>query len=184
MTIYDGAMAAILIAGMVRGAWRGITWQLASIGSLVLGYLFSYPVSAVIAPKLPGTPEAARAMSMAAAYVVVSTAVFAVAWMVRNVIRRLKFDAFDRHLGMMLGGVEGIAVGILATILVASVAPRTRDVIFSSPTGKLVNGLVSHIGPVLPGEIRDALTILVAMRARHFAATGRLPPELARHFRF
>ena len=32
------------------------------------------------------------------------------------------------------------------------------------------------------GEIRDALTILVALRARHFAATGRLPPELARHF--
>lgn len=32
------------------------------------------------------------------------------------------------------------------------------------------------------GEIRDALTILVALRARQFAASGRLPPELARHF--
>jgi len=32
------------------------------------------------------------------------------------------------------------------------------------------------------GEIRDALTILVAMRARALAASGRLPQELARHF--
>ena len=102
MTIYDGVMAAVLIAAMIRGAWRGITWQLASLGSLVLGYLFSYPISAVIAPKLPGTPEAARAMSMGAAYVVVSCAVFAAAWMVRNVLSRMKFEAYDRHLGMML----------------------------------------------------------------------------------
>jgi len=157
MTIYDLAMAAVLIAGMVRGAWRGITWQLASIGSLVLGYLFSYPVSAVIAPKLPGTPEAARAMSMAGAYIVVSSAVFGVAWMVRNVIRRMKFEAYDRHLGMMLGGVEGVAVGILGTMLVVSVAPRTREPIFASTSGKVVNGVVSHVGPILPSEVRDAL---------------------------
>ncbi|AMV38167.1 CvpA family protein [Planctomyces sp. SH-PL62] len=157
MTIYDMAMAAVLIAGMVRGAWRGITWQLASIGSLVLGYLFSYPVSAMIAPHLPGTPEAARAMSMAGAYLTVSGAVFGAAWMVRNVIRKMKFEAYDRHLGMMLGGVEGVAVGILGTMLVVSVAPATRQPIFASPTGKVVNGVVSHVGPVLPAEVRNAL---------------------------
>ncbi|MDG3004788.1 CvpA family protein [Paludisphaera mucosa] len=157
MTYYDMAMAAVLIAGMIRGAWRGITWQLASIGSLVLGYLFSYQVSAAIAPMLPGTPEAARAMSMAGSYLVVSGAVFGLAWMVRNVIRKLRFDAYDRHLGMMLGGVEGAAVGILATMLVVSVAPGTRQPIFASPTGKVVNSLVSNVGPILPGEVRNAL---------------------------
>lgn len=158
MTIYDGVMAALLIAAMIRGAWRGITWQLASIGSLVLGYLFSYPVSALIAPRLPGSPEAARAMSMAAAYVVVSTAVFGVAWMVRNTIRKMKFDAYDRHLGMLLGGVEGVAVGILGTMLVVSVAPATRTPIFTSTSGKVVNAVVSHVGPILPSEVRSALT--------------------------
>ena len=34
------------------------------------------------------------------------------------------------------------------------------------------------------GEIRDALTILVALRARCLAADGALPPEVARHFDF
>lgn len=157
MTIYDGIMAAVLIAGMIRGAWRGITWQLASLGSLVLGYLFSYPISAVIAPKLPGTPEAARAMSMAAAYVVVSCAVFAAAWMVRNVLSRMKFEAYDRHLGMMLGGAEGIVVGILGTMLVTSVAPTTRDPIFASTSGKVVTAVVGVVGPILPAEVRTAL---------------------------
>jgi membrane protein required for colicin V production len=157
MTIYDGVMAAVLIVAMARGAWRGITWQLASIGSLVLGYLFSYPISALIAPRLSGPPEAARAMAMGGAYVVVSAAVFGAAWMVRGTIRKLKFDAYDRHMGMMLGGVEGVAVGILGTMLVVSVAPGTRTPIFTSASGKVVNEIVSHVGPILPAEVHSAL---------------------------
>ena len=157
MTIYDAAMAAVLIAGMVRGAWRGITWQLASIGSLLLGYLFAYPISAQIAPMLPGPPEATRAMAMAGAYAVVSGGVFAAAWMVRGTIRRLRFEAYDRHLGMMLGGVEGVGVAILLTLLTVSIAPKTRGPIFDSPSGRVVGGVVNALGPVLPGEVRKTL---------------------------
>ena len=43
MTIYDAAMIGVVIAGMIWGALRGITWQLASIASLVLGYSVAYP---------------------------------------------------------------------------------------------------------------------------------------------
>jgi len=157
MTIYDAAMAVVLVGGLIRGAWRGITWQLASIGSLVLGYLFAYPISAQIAPLLPGSAEATRALSMAAAYAVVSGAVFAVAWMVRGAIHKLKFDAFDRHLGMMLGGVEGAAVGILLTLLVVSISPNTRGPIFASHSGKVVGSVMNALGPVLPGEVRRIL---------------------------
>lgn len=157
MTIYDAAMAVVLIGGMIRGAWRGITWQLASIGSLALGYLFAYPISAHIAPLLPGTPEMTRALSMAVAYAVVSGGVFGAAWMVRGTIHRLKFDAYDRHLGMMLGGLEGAGVGILLTLLIVSVAPNTRGPIFASPSGRVVGSLLDSVGPVLPGEVRRVL---------------------------
>lgn len=157
MTIYDAAMAAVLILGMARGAWRGITWQLASIGSLVLGYLFAYPISSQIAPLLPGPPESTRAMAMALAYVVVSGGVFAAAWTVRGTIRRLKFEAYDRHLGMMLGGVEGVGVAILLTLLTVSLAPNTRGPIFDSASGRVIGGVVSVISPILPGEVRKTL---------------------------
>lgn len=157
MTIYDAAMAAVLILGMARGAWRGITWQLASIGSLLLGYLFAYPISSQIAPLLPGPPEATRAMAMAGAYAIVSGGVFAAAWTVRNTIRRLKFEAYDRHLGMMLGGVEGVGVAILLTLLTVSLAPNTRGPIFDSASGRVVGGVVNAISPILPGEVRKTL---------------------------
>ena len=53
MTPYDVAMVAAIVAGMVWGAWRGITWQLASILSLGLGYAVAVPMSAQLRPALP-----------------------------------------------------------------------------------------------------------------------------------
>ena len=103
MTIYDAAMAIVVVAGMVRGAWLGITWQLASIASLILGYVVSHQASAQFAPYFPGEPEVARSLAMAAVYVVVSASVFGLARLIRGVLHKLKFEAYDRHLGMLLG---------------------------------------------------------------------------------
>ena len=59
MTIYDAAMIGVVIAGMIWGALRGITWQLASMASLVLGYSVAYPLSGQMAHRFPGEPVVA-----------------------------------------------------------------------------------------------------------------------------
>jgi uncharacterized membrane protein required for colicin V production len=158
MTIYDAAMAGILLAGLIWGALRGITWQLASMASLVLGYLVAFPLSAQLAPSFPGPPVAARALALLATYVGVSASVFGVAWMVRATLRQWKFEAFDRHLGMILGGLEGVTLGIVVTVFVASLAPQTRTPILTSTTGKLVCRVLDTVEPILPGEIRAELS--------------------------
>ena len=157
MTPYDAAMIGVVVAGMVWGAWRGITWQVASIASLVLGYLFAHPLSAQLAPHFPGEPVVARALAMLAVYAAVSGGVFFVAWLVRATLRRLRFEAFDRHLGMVLGGLEGAIIGVVGTVFVVSLAPQTRAAIFQSPSGRVVARVMDAAGPVLPGEVRDAV---------------------------
>jgi uncharacterized membrane protein required for colicin V production len=157
MTYYDAAMAAIVVAGMVWGAWRGITWQLASVASLVLGYTVAHTLSPQLAPRFPGDPAVARALAMLVIYTGVSLGVFLVAWIVRSTLRKLKFEAFDRHLGMLLGGIEGALLGMIATLFVVSVAPQTRTPIFTSPAGRIVGQVMNFVGPVLPGEARQVL---------------------------
>jgi membrane protein required for colicin V production len=149
MTYYDGAMAAVVIAGMIWGAWKGITWQVASIASLVLGYSVAHPLSS--------EPVVARALAMIVVYLAVSGGVFFAAWLVRATLRKLQFEAFDRHLGMILGGFEGALLGLVATLFVVSLAPQTRTPIFSSPTGKVVGQVMATLGPVLPSEARTVL---------------------------
>jgi membrane protein required for colicin V production len=157
MTIYDAAMAILLVLGMVRGAWQGFTWQVASLASLILGYIAAHTVSGQVAPYLPGAPEFQRVLAMVVVYLVVSGGIFAIAWMVRGTLQKLKFVAYDRHLGMLLGGAEAIGVGLVATMFVVSLAPATRQPIFASPTGRVVGTVMNQLGPVLPAEVRKVL---------------------------
>jgi uncharacterized membrane protein required for colicin V production len=157
MTVYDAAMVGVIVAGMVWGAFRGITWQVASILSLVLGYTVSHQLSGQFAPYFPGEPVVARALAMIAIYFVVAGGIFVGAWLIRATLRRLKFEAFDRHLGMVLGGFEGTLVGLVVTLFVVSLAPATRDPIFKSPTGRVVGRVMATLGPVLPEEARSVL---------------------------
>src|SRR4051794_24388373 len=177
MTIYDAAMIGVVVAGMVWGALRGITWQLASIASLVLGYSVAYPLSGGLADRFPGEPVVARALAMLAVYVAVSGGIFLAAWVVRATLRRWKFEAFDRHLGMILGGLEGALLGLVATLFVVSLAPRTREMILTSPTGTAVNRLLTALGPILPGEVRDVLTPLEPSAEPLTAASERVEPK-------
>jgi uncharacterized membrane protein required for colicin V production len=157
MTGYDAAMAVVVILGMIRGAWRGFTWQVASIASLILGYAAAHAGSAQLASHLPGEPEVQRVLAMGLIYVAVSGGIFALAWMIRGTIRKLKFEAYDRHLGTLLGGIEGVGVGMLATLFLVSLAPALRQPVFSSPTGHLVGEVMNNLGPVLPPEVRQVL---------------------------
>jgi uncharacterized membrane protein required for colicin V production len=157
MTIYDAVMATLVVAGMVWGAWRGIIWQVASISSLVLGYAVSHQLSPQLAPHFPGEPVVARAEAMLAIYAAVSGGVFLAAWMVRSTLRQLKFEAFDRHLGMVMGGIEGALLGLVGTLFVVSLDQPLRAPIFASPTGQIVSRVMDSVGPVLPDEARQAL---------------------------
>ena len=163
LTIYDAAMAGVVVAGMIWGAWRGVTWQLASIASLILGYIASHQLSPQLAPQFGSDPVISRTLAMMAIYAAVSGGVFLVAWIFRAILRKMKFEAFDRHLGMLLGGMEGAILGMVVTFFVVSLAPQTRDPIYSSPSGKLVGERHRHAsGRSCKAEAGDALAPFVA----------------------
>ncbi len=157
MAVFDVVMLVVIVAGMIWGALRGITWQLASILSLVLGYAVAFPASAQLAPHFPGQPLVARALAMLVLYVAVSAGVFGIAWSIRATLRRLRFEAYDRHLGMILGGFEGALLVAVITVFVVSLAPQTRTPILTSPSGKALDLALKTIQPALPQEVRGVL---------------------------
>src|SRR6516162_7261019 len=157
MTVYDALMVGLVIAGMMWGAWRGIIWQVASISSLVLGYAVAHQLSPQMAVHFPGEPVVARAEAMLAIYAAVSGGIFLGAWLIRSTLRKLRFEAFDRHLGMIMGGIEGALLGLVGTLFVVSMDQPLRAPIFASPTGQIVSRVMDSVGPVLPEEARQEL---------------------------
>jgi hypothetical protein len=152
----------------------------------------SHQASAQFAPYFPGEPEVARSLAMATVYVAVSASVFGLARLIRGVLHKLKFEAYDRHLGMLLGGSEAACLGMVVTMFLVSLAPATRQPIFSSPTGRVVGTVMNNLGPVLPDEVRkvlaphwDASSSLVADNVGTepsselgYSAQTTTPPEL------
>lgn len=159
MTTYDGIMLGLIVAGMVWGAMKGITWQVAGLASLVLGYLVAFPAAGPLTKQIPfpGNESVQWGLALATAYVAVSGGVFLAAWSVRTTLRRMKFEAYDRHLGMILGGVEAALVGVIATVMIVSVAPSTREPIRSSHAGHAVSRTLAFAQAALPAKARDAL---------------------------
>jgi len=117
----------------------------------------AHPLSGQLAPQFPGPPVVARALALLAIYAAVSGGIFLCAWAVRATLRRMKFEAFDRHLGMILGGLEGGLLGLVGTLFVISLLPQTRGPIFASPTGRVACQVMDAVGPVLPAEVRGVL---------------------------
>ena len=154
LTIYDAAMVGVIVAGMLWGAWRGVTWQIASIASLILGYITSHQLSPQLASRFGTDPVISRTLAMMAIYAVVSGGVFLVAWIFRAILRRMKFEAFDRHLGMLLGGMEGAILGTVITFFVVSLAPQTRDPDLHEHLGQGGGERDQHDRPDLEGRDR------------------------------
>ena len=82
MTVYDAVMAALVVAGMVWGAWRGIIWQLASIclpGARLLGSrIRSRPQ---LRPPASRRTRGGAGLAMLVIYAAVSGGIFLAAWL-------------------------------------------------------------------------------------------------------
>ena len=161
MTVYDVVMIGLVVAGMIWGSIRGFSWQIASIGSLVVGYFGAHQVSAYMLPFLalyqPGDPAIQRGTAMLLAYLVISGGIFLAAWSLRATLRKMKFEVFDRHLGVLLGGIEGALLGVIGTLFVVSLSPKAREPIFSSQAGHVVARVMDAAGPILPAEVRNVI---------------------------
>lgn len=156
LTPYDYLMILIVVASAIHGAWRGVSWQIAPIASLILGYMFAVPLSQVTAHWF-GNPPTNRLIALAVMYIFVSLAVYLLVRSVRESMERLKLQEFDRHLGGLLGAVKGLLLTLAITLTLLSVSPQARDVILKSESKTVAAQLVHTIYPILPDDVHRVL---------------------------
>uniref|UniRef100_A0A7C2JZG3 CvpA family protein n=1 Tax=Schlesneria paludicola TaxID=360056 RepID=A0A7C2JZG3_9PLAN len=152
MTLYDALMLLIVIVGVVQGAWRGMSWQVAPIASLVLGYIVAYPMS-ITAAQYFGKPPLNRLWAMIAIYAVVSLVVYLMVRSIRESLERLKLVEFDRHLGALLGAVKGVLFTVALTVGLITVSDDARDIILKSESVTIAARLMNTISPILPEQL-------------------------------
>jgi membrane protein required for colicin V production len=157
MDWYDLVMLAILIGAVVTGARRGLAWQAAPIGSLLLGYVVGFPLSDQIAPWFGPNEPTNRLIALLVLYLGISFGVHVVARFFRESIEQFKLESYDRHLGALFGGIKGAILCLVITFFAVSLSSDAREHVLRTRSGKAAGYVIHQIEPILPKGVDDLI---------------------------
>ena len=156
VTAYDGVMALIVFFTTIHGFWKGATWQIAPIMSLVLGYMVAMPMSVTTAHWF-GEPPQNRLFALVTIYIGVSLVVYLMVRSFRDGIDKAKLTEFDRHLGALLGALKGILLTLSITVVLLIYSTMARDIILKSESSTIAAKIINAVYPILPQAMHQLL---------------------------
>ena len=157
MTVYDGVMALVVFFTTLHGFWKGATWQIAPIMSLVLGYMVAMPMSVTTAHWF-GDPPQNRLFALVTIYIGVSLVVYLLVRSFRDGIEKAKLTEFDRHLGALLGALKGILLTLSTTVILLIYSATAREIILKSESRTIAAKIINAVYPILPQAMHKLLS--------------------------
>ncbi len=157
MDIYDLLMLLVLGANLLLGLWKGMVWQVATIGSLVLSYFMALRYSTTLAPMLGISAPLNRFVAMLLLYLASSLFVWMVFRAVSGFIDRLKLTEFDHQVGGLFGAAKGVLWCVGITFFTLSLIPMARGAVLESRSGHYIALLLNHADDVMPTEFHQVL---------------------------
>lgn len=154
---YDFGVLLVLLFCLYRGASKGVAWQVAGIGALVLCFIFATPLSSVVAPTIPLEPPLNRWVAMLGIYLFFSFATFAVARAFREILEKARFQEFDKHLGAIFGLLKGLLFSLVFTFFIVAISEKARDYVLTTHTGHYAAIIMDRLNPIMPEELHAIL---------------------------
>ncbi|MBT5019387.1 MAG: CvpA family protein [Planctomicrobium sp.] len=157
---YDILVLAILIYFTVRGAAKGMVWQLAGIAGIVICFVFADAISAAAGPYVSLEPPLNNWVILFGAYVVFTLISYVIAGRITEFLAKVKLKEFDKHLGAVFGFVKGVILCLIITFLAVTMSEDAREALKDSRSGvaaaRIVRTLHPYL-PILPAKLVDAL---------------------------
>ena len=172
-------MLLVLGANLLLGVWKGMAWQVASIGSLVLSYFMALRYSTALAPMLGVEAPLNRFLAMFVLYLGSSLFVWLCFRAVSGFIDRLRLKEFDHQVGGVFGGAKGVLWCVGITFFAVSLMPASRDQVLQSHSGHYIALLLNHAGEVMPPEIHQVLDPYLNQLQTELAPVGAKPEHPA-----
>ena len=155
MVALDWIFAAVLLASMLIGAWRGLVFEVLSLMGWVASFFVAQWFAEDMAALLP-MGQSAEALRYAAGFVVVFVgAVFAcglLTWLAKKLVDAIGLRPADRALGALFGVVRGMVL-LLAAAVVAGLTPMGDAGWWQESQGApILAEVLRGLKPALPEE--------------------------------
>lgn len=165
---YDILVVCILLFFLVRGAARGLIWQLAGIAGILLCLTFAGTASKVIGPHINLAPPTNQWAVMFITYLLATFVAFGFARTLNSWINQLELKEFNRHLGAVFGLLKGALLVLVMTFMIVTFSAKSRDLLKESRTAHIAAKVIYQIEPIVP----DKLHAQVAKYIDMFEQTG------------
>jgi membrane protein required for colicin V production len=161
MAVYDIVVLAVLGFTVLLGFYRGLIRQIASIVSIVVGYMaamsFREPLSKAIPAEAPWNKIAA----MAILFLATSLVVWIIYSSLSSSLKKMELKGFDHQAGAVFGGIKGLLLCCIGTMFAVSLlGSRVHQSIHASKSGHFVVSTIHQLAeylPIVPVELRTYL---------------------------
>ena len=160
IVLVDLIFSAVLLMSLLLGAWRGLVFEVLSAANWVVAFFLAQWFALDMAQMLPmaGSSEMLR-------YVTGFIAVFVLVVFVGSLLTRLVQRLFavvglqpaDRALGAVFGLLRGVAVLLVATVVLSMTPFKTSQLWVESFGVGVSLAMLRGLQPVLPEEFRRHL---------------------------
>lgn len=154
---YDLVVLAILAFCTIRGAAKGIIWQLAGIVGVVLCFAFAETIAAAVGPHVSLPPPTNHWVVMFGAYLGFSLLSFSMARSVDKWIEKHEMKEYNQHLGAIFGFAKGVVICLVMTFFIVTMSASARESLKNSHSGKAAAIIMDRLHPVMPDNLHDAL---------------------------
>lgn len=155
--IWDLLVVGVIMFSVIRGAVKGLVWQLATIASIVLCFMFAESLSLVLAPMIGLKEPLNRWVAMFLLYLIFSFGAFAVARSMKSLIEEAQFTEYDRHMGAVLGLLKGVGIALILTFFSVTLSEQARDHVMGTVSGRYAAIIMDRLHPVMPSELHAVL---------------------------
>lgn len=154
---YDLFVLAILIYFTIRGAVKGVIWQIAGLAGIILCFMFADGISAAVGPHVQLQEPLNSWVVLFGAYVFFSFIAFGIARLMNEWVEKAQLKEFNRHLGAIFGFIKGVTLCMIMTFLIVTVSADARTALKDSRSGYYSAHIMNRLHPIMPEALHTAL---------------------------
>lgn len=151
----DWILAAVLLASLLVGAWRGLVYEVMSVIGWLAAFGLAQWYAADVAQRLP-MQSAGESLRYAAGFVIVFVASVFVSGLISALLRKLisviGLRPVDRLLGSGFGLFRGVILLLALTVVLHLTSMAQSDWWQNSQGGPVLSALLKGLKPVLPAH--------------------------------
>jgi uncharacterized membrane protein required for colicin V production len=150
---YDVYLIVHVVLGILIGAWAGFSRQFAEISSIILGFFIGLPLAARIAANLQASGIAVHLLIFVGCYAGIALVCALFGKGLRRRLKAANLTCYDRHMGAMLGALQGLVIAAIGTLLIVNLHEESQKTVQSRPSVRVVTRTIEGIREVLPEGI-------------------------------